>query len=24
MNGFHVRQKHVMAALDGAKGGPLQ
>jgi L-aminopeptidase/D-esterase-like protein len=23
MNGFHVRQKHVFAALDGAAGGPL-
>ena len=23
MNGFHVRAAHVMAALDGAKGGPL-
>ncbi|MDP6474087.1 MAG: P1 family peptidase [Alphaproteobacteria bacterium] len=24
MNGFHVREEHVMAALDGATGGPLQ
>ncbi|MDA1356902.1 MAG: P1 family peptidase [Proteobacteria bacterium] len=23
MNGFHVRHEHVIAALDGAKGGPL-
>ena len=24
MNGFHVRPEHVVAALDGATGGPLQ
>jgi D-aminopeptidase len=24
MNGFHVRQDHVLAALDGARGGPLE
>lgn len=23
MNGFHVRQKHVLAALDGARSGPI-
>jgi L-aminopeptidase/D-esterase-like protein len=24
INGFHVRPEHVIAALDGAKGGPVQ
>ena len=24
MNGFHVRAEHVVAALDGARGGPLE